>query len=94
MTRGSSLRRPDETDDIEADDGAKRRYDEAVEIEACNSGIAECVEEKAADHSPHDADDDVRQDALGCVGAHDERRDPSSDTSENQECNDTHSLFV
>ena len=45
---------------------------------------------EAGDHGTNNADDDIEDDALLSVGAHDEARKPAADTADDQPNDDTH----
>src|SRR5579863_7564912 len=68
------------------DDGADYRDDHAPEVEACDPGDTEDVEEKAADERADDTDNDVESDTLAPLVdyfARDEARDqPQHDPSD------------
>src|SRR5690606_39533235 len=78
-------------DDREQDDRTDESPQEAIGLEGAGLGAAhEHAVKKSALKSTHDADDDIEEDALLRVGAHDDARQPADDAADDKRDDDTH----
>src|SRR4029079_11525249 len=82
---------PDQVDDREQDDRADKRIEKRLDREP---GIDAAAEQQAGNHRTNDSDDDVEDNALLSIRAHDETCKPAADTTDDQPDDNTHELSL
>src|SRR3546814_5968467 len=83
----------DLVDDRQQDQRADKRHEQRANIEgARDNGSA--ADERSHDpprqHRSHDADDDIQENALLAVGAHDDAGQPADDAADDQKNDEAH----
>jgi hypothetical protein len=85
----------DSFENSDQDNGADQGYDETPDVKAGHTAAhAEKAKNPAPKHSPDNTHDDIQDNTLLAIGAHEYRSDPTDETSKNDVSNKAHTLGV